>query len=348
MAAVERNGMLKSWPGYLPPLVAAAVTLILAAAFAAVTGGSEVPGPGGGVLALLLIPVPLGVAVLWGSVLVTGRSDRFALAGALVWLVVSYLLLPRDVVWQLAANVAAGLMAGRVLGLRLRLDAALVAVALTLLPVIIWSVGEISVDEQLDLVKSEMLTVLEDNLPAGASEEQRAQALAEESRNLDRMAELAARIYPFVIGMGLLGQAGVILALVWFAVRPLGFPLPGWGWPPFARWRVPFYLVWMMVAGIGLLLTRRDGWEDAGLNLVLLTAGLLSVQGIAVQWFVTSRMLSKTGRLLYWLVMGVFFAPLILISGVVLGLVDQWVDLRRLGTGVETDERKIDDTDDME
>jgi hypothetical protein len=28
--------------------------------------------------------------------------------------------------------------------------------------------------------------------------------------------------------------------------------------------------------------------------------------------------------------MGVFFAPLVLVSGVLLGLVDQWADLRRL------------------
>jgi hypothetical protein len=104
----------------------------------------------------------------------------------------------------------------------------------------------------------------------------------------------------------------------------------GWKVPPFARWRLPFYLVWLLVAGLGLMLTRTAYLATAGLNLALLVACILSVQGIAVQWQVTSRLLSNLGRLLYWLVMGVFFAPLVLVSGVLLGLVDQWADLRRL------------------
>ena len=63
------------------------------------------------------------------------------------------------------------------------------------------------------------------------------------------------------------------------------------------------------------------------MNLALLAACVLSVQGIAVQFHVTGRLLSTWDGCVYWLVMGIFFAPLILASGVVLGLVDQWVDL---------------------
>jgi len=183
-----------------------------------------------------------------------------------------------------------------------------------------------------------MLEVLEDNLPSGASEQQRVLALAEEKRNLDRMAALAAKIYPLVIGMGILGQGGIILALVLFTVRRLGLAVAGWTLPRFSRWRLPYYLVWLLVVGIGLMLTRAPIPAAAGLNLALLAACVLSVQGIAVQFHVTGRVLSKLGRLLYWLVMGFFLAPLILISGVVLGLVDQWVDLRHLGTGSGEDD----------
>ncbi len=340
--------MPRTWSGYLPSMLAAAVTLVLTAVYAAAVGGSDPAGPLQGVVLLLLIPVPLGIAVIWGSAILTSRPYLAAIVGAAVWLALSYFLLPREVVWQLAANVAAGLIAGLALGLRWRMDTALLAVAAALLPMILWAVIQVPVQEQLQMVSQEMLSVLEDNLPEGTSEEQRARTLAEERRNLDRMSTLATRIYPFVIGVGLLGQGGIILALVWFSVRRLRIAIPGWVLPPFSRWRLPFYLVWLLVVGVGLMLTRAPYLASAGLNLTLLVACVLSVQGVAVQFHVTNRMLSKTGRLLYWLVMGVFFAPLVLFSGAVLGLVDQWADLRRLQVGSGDEDGNVGESDEIE
>lgn len=217
-----------------------------------------------------------------------------------------------------------------------------------LLPIIIWTVAEVPVAQQLQMVSQEMLDVLEANLPPKATQEQRIQVLEDETRKLEKMSALAARIYPFVIGIGLLGQAGIILALVWLAVRRLNVAVVGWTLPPFSRWRLPFYVVWLLVAGLGLMVTRAPYLATAGLNLALLAASALSVQGIAVQFHVTGRLLSKTGRLLYWLVMGAFFSLLILVSGVVLGLVDQWADLRRLQVDVDDKDGVVGKSDDIE
>ena len=340
--------MPKSWPGYLPSMLAAAVTLMLTAAYAAVAGSPDSVGPLRGLAMVLLIPVPLGVAVIWGSCVLTSRPFLAAFVGSLVWLVLSYLLLPREIVWQLAGNVAAGLAAGWALGRQWRLDMALAAVAVALLPVILWTVVQVPVAEQLEVLTGQMLEVLEENLPAGANEEQRIQALAEEKFNLERMSDLAAKIYPFVMGVGLLGQGGIILALVLFVVRRLGVFVAGWSLPGFSSWRLPFYLVWLLVAGIGLMLTRAPYLATAGMNLAMFAACVVSVQGIAVQFHVTNRVLSKMGRLFYWLVMGFFFSLLILISGVALGLVDQWVDLRRLRTGSGEDDGNADGPGDIE
>jgi hypothetical protein len=340
--------MPRSWPGYLPSMLAVPVTLVLTGVYAAAVGGSEPAGALQGIALLLLIPVPLVVAVIWGSAILASRPFLAAIAGALVWLGLSHLLLPQEVVWQLAGNVAAGLAAGLALGLRWRLDGALVAVAVALLPMILWAVAEVPVQEQLQMVSQEMLSVLEENLPPGATQDQRVLALEEETRNLEKMSALAARIYPFVIGVGLLGQGGLILALVWFAVRRLNVAVAGWSLPPFSRWRLPFYLVWTLVVGLGLMLTRTPYLAAAGLNLALLAACVLSVQGVAVQFHVTSRILSKMGRLFYWLVMGIFFAPLVLISGVVLGLVDQWADLRRLQVTPGDEDEVVGKSDDIE
>jgi hypothetical protein len=329
--------MDRSWPGYLPSVAAAVVTLVLTAIYALAAGGGEPAGPLRGMVLLLLLPVPLGIAVLWGGVFLASRPYLATVVAAGFWLVSSFVLLPREVVWQLAGNVAAGLAAGLALSWRWRLDAALAIVVAALLPVIIWAVLTVPVGEQLAMVRQEMLSVLEDNLPAGASEEQKLKVLEAEGRNLERMAQLAVRIYPFVIGVGLLGQAGIILALIWWLSRSLNLWVTGWRWPPFSRWRLPFYLVWLLVAGLGLMLTRAPYLATAGLNLALLVACVLSVQGIAVQVHVTNRMLSRWGRVFYWLVMGIFFAPLILAAGAVIGLIDQWVDLRRLQVAPDDD-----------
>ena len=93
---------------------------------------------------------------------------------------------------------------------------------------------------------------------------------------------------------------------------------------------MPFYLVWLLVAGIGMILARQAPLNWLGLNLALLAALVLSVQGLAVQVFVMGRMLSPMGRLMFWTVMGVFFTPLVIVSGTVLGLADQWLDFRGL------------------
>ncbi len=342
------TGLPRSRPGYLPSLLAASVTLVLTAVYAAAAGGSEPLGGLRVVLLLFLIPLPIGLSVIWGSAALTSRPFRAVVVGAGVWFALSWFLLPRDVVWQLAGNVAAGLAAGLALGLRWRLDAALAVVVAALLPVIVWTVIQVPIREQLDVASQEMLNLIGESLPEGSSEDQRTEAMEEGKRNLEEISSQVERIYPYVIGLGLLGQAGIILVLVLFPVRRLGFAVQGWKLPPFSRWRLPFYLVWLLVLGVGMVLTRAPYAATAGLNLTLFVASILCVQGISVQFHVTNMMLSRMGRLVYWVVMGALFAPLILISGVVLGLVDQWVDLRRLQVRHDDEDGNAGDSGDIE
>ncbi len=41
-------------------------------------------------------------------------------------------------------------------------------------------------------------------------------------RKLDEITRWAAKVYPAVLGVGVLGQAGIILSLLWLAIRALG------------------------------------------------------------------------------------------------------------------------------
>lgn len=327
--------MARLLPGYLPPVVALALTLAVGGLMTLVASGDEVD-TGSGVVALLL-PLPLLVSGIWGWALIAGRPRRVVLAAAGAWLATALMAFPAGVTWPLAGNALAGMAAGYALGLRWRLDAALAVITAALLPALVWSLLEMPPTDQLEILEPQLLEMLEQNLPAGASEADRAKALEVETLALRRMMEMAARIYPWVLGLGVLGQAGIILVITAWGLRRMGIPWAGWGVPPFTRWRLPFYLVWVLVAGLGLMVTRAPILGTAGLNLALLAASVICLQGLSVQFWVTARMMGPALRTAYWLFMGVFFAPLILASGVVLGLADQWMDIRRLNAPPEED-----------
>ncbi|MCP4572384.1 MAG: DUF2232 domain-containing protein [bacterium] len=321
--------MTRPWPGYLPPLVAATATLAICLLFDVVSRAATDSGAVG-LAAVVLLPLPLLVSVLWCAVVVAARPHWLVFPALGGWLAAGLVLSSGETVWPLASHAAAGMVAGFALGVRWRLDAALGGIVVMLLPLILWSVQELPVGEQLDMLEAELLPQLESALPEAANPEQRRRALATERERLGSLLDLAGRIYPFVLAAGLLGQALLVLVLGWVSVRIFGWRLPPWRPPPFARWRLPFYLVWLLAAGVGLMITRQPTAAAVGLNLALLAATVLSIQGIAVQFHMTARFLSPLGRVVFWTLAGVFVAPMIMAGGVLLGLADQWLDLRNL------------------
>lgn len=329
--------MTRSFP--LSCIVASLATLgVVGALEAAGLGGDS---PAAGLLGVMTLPLPLLIAVIWGWALLAGGSAGRAVGFAAGVLGVSLVFGSGLVVLQVAAHAAAGIIAGLALSRTWRLDVALVGCCLVWLPGILLTVAEVPVQEQLELLREEFLEMRTAQFPESADQGERDKALAAEKGRIDQALGVAGRIYPLVIGIGLVGEAAVILVLVWLAGRTLGRTPIGWRFGSFSRCRLPFYLVWMLVIGLGLMLTRLPAWGDWGLNLALFAALILSIQGIAVQVFVIGRMLSPVGRLVFWTMMGVFFPPLVIASGVILGLADQWLDFRRLDRPENDEDEKV-------
>jgi len=323
--------MARQLPGFVPPLAAFALTLVVGGLNAlAVSGAHEAVALG---LLAALMPLILAVAVAWGLALLAGRPRRLAPLAAAGWLAAGLVLLPGATTWTLAGYVVAGLAAGLAVARRWRFDAAVAAVVLPLLPGMVWATLQEPPAELFASMERDMTEVLRENLPAGASEADRDRALETQVRAVRRFVAVMERVYPWFVGQGLLAIAAIVLAVTGWGIRRLGFAWPGWGLPPLTRWRLPFYLVWVLVAGIGLALTRAPVLATAGWNVALLAATVICLQGLSVQAWVTARMMGPVMLTVYWLVMGLFFAPLILASGVVLGLADQWLDIRRLDAG---------------
>jgi hypothetical protein len=116
------------------------------------------------------------------------------------------------------------------------------------------------------------------------------------------------------------------------------------GWPPLSRaavslWRLPDAALWVLIAGLALLVLRVPGWSGTGWTL-LLAAGLgFGMQGIAV---VESLLLSRgvplsviSITLLFMLVVAL---PAFALAAVTAGLGDAWLDFRKLEPASRADD----------
>ncbi len=305
----------------LLPAGVAALTYAITLAAAAAAGG-----PAGGLLPLLLPP-------LWGWLVLRQAEPRLPLLAAAAWLAAAGLTAPPPATLVVAAYVLAGLGVGRVLLADGRLDAALLAAAAPLAALSLWAMVGLPLADLLAESGRDLAATLERGLPAGLDEAARQAATARIEREVAAVGRALLRIWPALLALGLLSQAALTVLLVrWLGgrwgrvgrLRPLPSP---------ARWRLPFYVVWALVAGLALLALRRDPAAGAGLNLVIVAAALLTLQGLSVQVDVVARALSPWGRALFWILAALFLAPVLLAASVLLGLVDQWLDLRRLAGG---------------
>jgi len=285
-----------------------------------------------GIAQLLLLPAPWVLPVLWGLALLLPAAPGAAVAAALIWLVVALVAAPTMIVASLAGYVLAGLAAGWAIGRYWRWDGALGAVMLVLAPALIWAVHTVGVAETLAVAGEQMSEALEGSLPAETDEATRIATRAQLEHQVEMTLKAAAAIWPATMVLGLFGHAASVLALITGLMRWLrtGFrcrPLT-----PFLRWRVPFYWIWILAVGLALVVTRSGELPKVGLNVVLAAGFVLAMQGLAVLAVLINGIGGPAVRLAFWVIASLFFAPIILPGGVVLGIVDQWLDLRRLDT----------------
>jgi hypothetical protein len=139
----------------------------------------------------------------------------------------------------------------------------------------------------------------------------------------------ALRLLPAEIVVFALLQVLVLVVVAGRAVRAAGVPVAVL---PVASWRVPFASIWALALGLALAATRHPVPVAAGLNLVVVVAALLALQGMAVvlAWF--GRTARTPGRT--WMVAVVAFSalvawPFVPAALALLGAADLWVDFRR-------------------
>lgn len=239
--------MPRSWPGYAAPLVAAVATLLLVwiqewILDRAVAAGDTVSGAL--ILAGLLgLAIPLVLPTLWGAATLLSRPLVLVVVAGLGWLAMALAVASDLVVWPFASYVLAGLATGLVLLFRVRLDAALAVIAVVMVPYFVWSFQEMSAEEKYDEVIDQFIEARREMLTGTADAKQIELTLAAERERQEQVAALALKVLPGMIGLGLVGFAGLLLILTWLAGRLLGVDAGLAKLPPFGRWRLPFYLI---------------------------------------------------------------------------------------------------------
>jgi uncharacterized protein YybS (DUF2232 family) len=148
--------------------------------------------------------------------------------------------------------------------------------------------------------------------------------LQEMQRIVDHMAAFLITTWP---ALSVIVTGTVLLATVFFLTRfsKGQYQIAG---PPFASWKVPEKLIWVLIiGGVGFLL-GSGAMRVLALNLLTIVLPIYFLQGLAVvTWFFQKKNVTPFFRRLgYMLVLLLNPLPL-LVTGV--GIFDLWIDFRK-------------------
>jgi hypothetical protein len=300
----------------------------VAAVFTALAGAVGVLGAvAAGPTLSGLLPIAVTAAWVWAALIAPGTARL--LLTATLGLAVAAVLGSPAVALALMAWVAGGLAAGRALRRGRRFDAVL---ALAVLPAV-WltlAAGGSGAEQVLDESGRRTAAMFERYLPSDGSPGGQEAALAEARAGAETALKIMRRLWPALVALSLLGHGIVaVSAGRWLACRGgRGGTAPNWTVP--REWRLPFYVVWVLAIGLALVATRSEPIARAGENLIVVAAVLCAVQGLAVMAGLLHRAAPPWLQAVLGLVALLLMAPLLVPAAALLGLMDQWLDFRRL------------------
>jgi len=136
-----------------------------------------------------------------------------------------------------------------------------------------------------------------------------------------RAADVQALLHPALLALASLAGLGV----AWWAYRRLG-GTTGHALAPFREFRFQDELVWVLIAGILLVVLPIGGVAmRAGSNLVAFMGALYALRGVAVLVALTGA--PGCGAIALGF-LALFILPMVLLGAAFVGLADTWIDLR--------------------
>lgn len=136
-------------------------------------------------------------------------------------------------------------------------------------------------------------------------------------------AELQSQVFPALLALASLAA----LAVAWWGFRRIAARDPE-PLRPLREFAFPNDLVWLLIAGIALLVVPglSDAWNRVGSNALVFMAALYALRGLAVLVVIGGA--PGPFGLFVGLLAVLFLYPLVMATAVLVGLTDTWLDIR--------------------
>ena len=151
-----------------------------------------------------------------------------------------------------------------------------------------------------------------------------------------QVAETANQVKTVFPAMIILSAGFLTLVNYWLTrrwMRQLGAEIRAI--PPFSRWRFPGYFAWAYILGLGCELLQQyvdiPVLESLSTNLQLVAGTILMMQGLALAWAYLARLRTPKLLIAVVLVIASVMLPYLMQVFILIGLLDTWFDLRRIG-----------------
>jgi len=272
----------------------------------------------------------LVIPALWAAVILSTprlQEPGVALAGTLVLLVA--LLGWRDGLTG-ACWAASGAAGGWAIARRWRVLPVLGLAAALLAPTMALQLEGASFVEAFEELHAESRRAFEESLGDGVSEADRRTVMANYDDTANALLVFQRRLWPGLAALAMLIQSALCLTLGWLLVRLWLRHPPRPAIRRWDTWRAPFISVWTLIGGLAAAILGVEPLAMVGWNLVLLAGLVLAIQGLAVQTWLVRRALPPAARVVFWMLGAFFLAPLLVGGGALIGLADQWLNLRRI------------------
>jgi len=145
--------------------------------------------------------------------------------------------------------------------------------------------------------------------------------------NAHEITQTILGLFPSLAVVGTSFFAWINLLMMRSLFQKTGIPYPDYG--DLARWKIPDWLVWFVIASGGMMLLPMPEIQMVGLNGLIIFLFVYLLQGFSiVHFFFKKKSVPRFLRTIFYLFLFVYQSLLLVVAAV--GLFDIWIDFRKM------------------
>ncbi len=145
--------------------------------------------------------------------------------------------------------------------------------------------------------------------------------------NAPEIVQTILGLFPSLAAVGASFFAWINLLMMRTLFQKTGNPCPDYG--DLARWKIPDWLVWFVIASGGMMLLPMPEIQMVGFNGLIIFLFVYLLQGFSiVHFFFKKKSVPRFLRTIFYLFLFVYQSLLLVVAAV--GLFDIWIDFRKM------------------